>query len=300
MQQAHIPGSFRCEGRAWVEDAAVTAKAVTTSEVAEESRCGAPDGGTMEDARGYFEFLSRLGLTKHIGSMEATRQLLELTRIQPGQLVLDVGCGAGATPVFLARDLRCEVVAVDLLPGMIKQARQRAAATGVGKSVALAAADARRLPFPDGTFDAVMMESLNVFFEEKVKAIREYARVTKRGGYVGMTEMTWLAEPSPEKKAYYRQTVYADSLQADEWLSLLKEAGLKDVEGHAEAVDMAQEARGRIQRYGCSGIAHVLLNVLRTILKDRSSRAFLGSVTRSMPRDMMEDTGYGVYAGRVI
>ena len=251
----------------------------------------------MEGARDYFEFLAKLGLTKHIGSMEATRQLIELAHIEPGQLVLDVGCGAGATPVYVARRLACVVVGVDLLPEMIQQARRRVPPE-LEKSVRFGAADARRLPFPDETFDAVITESLNVFFEDKVEAIREYARVTIRGGYVGMTEMTWLAEPSAEKRAYYRRTVYADTLQAHEWLTLLKEAGLRDVEGHAMSADMAQEARGRIQRYGCSGIARVVVNALTTILRDRGSRAFLRSVTASMPRDMMKDTGYGVYVGR--
>lgn len=252
----------------------------------------------MNEARDYFEFLAKLGLTKHIGSMEATRQLIELTHIELGQLVLDVGCGAGATPIHLARKLDCDVVAADLLPQMVRQARARAAAEGVGDRIRLSGADARRLPFRDETFDAVITESVNVFFDDKGEAIREYARVTKRGGYVGITEMTWLAEPSDEKRSYYRRTVYADTLQAHEWLAVLKEAGLNDVEGHAEAADLTQEARGRIQRYGCSGIVRVLLNALSVIFKDRASRAFLGSVTKSIPRDMMKDTGYGVYAGR--
>jgi ubiquinone/menaquinone biosynthesis C-methylase UbiE len=252
----------------------------------------------LNDPKDYFDFLAKLGLTKHLGSMEATRQLVELAHIQPGQLILDVGCGAGATPVHLAKRLDCSAVAVDLLPTMVKQARRRVAAEGLGASVRLAAADARWLPFRDETFDAVITESVNVFFEDKVRAIREYARVTKPGGYVGITEMTWLAEPSEEKKAYYRRTVYADALQADEWIALLKEAGLEDVKGHAEPVDMAKEGRGRLQRYGCSGFVRVLLNFLVTLFRDRESRAFLGSTTRSIPRDMIKDTGYGVYAGR--
>lgn len=48
----------------------------------------------MDDVRGYFEFLAGLGMTKHVGSMPATRQLVELCRLKAGQLVLVVGCGA--------------------------------------------------------------------------------------------------------------------------------------------------------------------------------------------------------------
>lgn len=252
----------------------------------------------LNDARAYFEFLARLGLTKHLGSMDATRRLIELAHIGEGDRVLDVGTGVGATPVYLAKDLGCRVVAVDLLEGMIQQARERAAADWARKRIAFAVADARRLPFPDGHFGAVIMESLNVFFDEKLAAIREYARVVRRGGYVGMTEMTWLSSPSPEKEAYYRRTVYADALPAEGWIELLGEAGLQDVVGQVEAVEIAREGRGRLERYGCRGFVKVLLRALTTILRDPASRELLTDVTRSLPQDMMQDMGYGVYVGQ--
>jgi SAM-dependent methyltransferase len=253
---------------------------------------------SLDDAQHYFEFLANLGLTKHIGSMEATRQLVDLCHIGSGDHVLDVGTGVGATPPYLVRALDCRVVAVDLLESMVRQSRERARARGVEARVAFAAADARSLPFADDLFDVVIMESLNAFFEDKVDAMREYARVTRPGGCVGMTEMTWLSPPSPETAAYYKRTVYADALQAERWIELLEEAGLQDVTGHAQPVDLPSEGKGRIERYGCRGFLGVLLRTVRTVFKDRASRAFLKDVTQSIPRDIMGDMGYGVYAGR--
>jgi SAM-dependent methyltransferase len=252
----------------------------------------------LENARRYFEFLANLGLTKHLGSMEATRQLIELARIAHGDYVLDVGTGVGATPVYLAKTIDCRVVGVDLLERMIEQSYERAAAHGVEGRVALAVADARRLPLADDLYDAVIMESLNVFFEDKLAAVREYVRVTRPGGYVGMSEMTWLSPPSPETAEYYRRTVYADALQAEGWIKLLQDAGLEDVVGHARPVDIPREGRGRLQRYGCRGFASVLLRILTVVFRDPASRAFLKDVTRTLPRDMMGDVGYGIYAGR--
>ena len=257
-------------------------------------------GGRMslDGMRGYLEFLASLGMTKHPGSMEATRRLVALCQIHSGQLVLDVGTGVGATPVYLVREVGCCVVGVDLLERMVQQARERARGNRVEGRAVFAASEARRLPFRDGTFDAVIMESLNVFFEDKLSAIREYARVTRRGGSVGMSELTWLREPSAEQAAYYRRTVYADTLQPEGWLALLEEAGLVEVAGHAEPIDMPQESRGRLQRYGCSGLVRVMVNAVTTMVKDRSSRAFVADVSRSLPRNYMEGVGYGVYAGR--
>lgn len=250
------------------------------------------------DARGYFEYLASLGFTKHIGSIEATRRLVELGHIERGDLVLEVGCGVGATPVYLAKKEGARVIGVDLLEGMVRQARARVRADGVAGQVLLAAADARRLPFADNVFDAVIMESLNVFFEDKAGAMREYVRVTRPTGYVGITEMTWLQPPDPERAAYYRRLVYADSLEAEGWIELMEEAGLRDVVGRSQPVNIPQESMGRFERYGCRGIARAMVRALRGVLRDRSSREFLRDVTRSMPKDVLRDIGFGVFAGR--
>jgi cyclopropane fatty-acyl-phospholipid synthase-like methyltransferase len=68
---------------------------------------------SSDDAKRYFAFLAQLGFTKHIGSMQATRELIELCHIQRGAHVLDVGCGVGATPRYLAEELGCRVIGVD-------------------------------------------------------------------------------------------------------------------------------------------------------------------------------------------
>jgi SAM-dependent methyltransferase len=250
------------------------------------------------EARGYFEFLAKLGLTKHLGSMEATRKLIALCHIDGDRHVLDVGCGVGATPCYLAKKVGCRVTGVDLLEKMIAQSRERARGEGVEGRTAFAVADARRLPFEDGHFDAVVAESVNVFFDDKREAVREYARVTKPGGYVGITEMTWLRPVAPEVKAYYKRVVHADALEAQGWLALLKEAGLQDVVGDAHQVEIPREGKGRFERYGCRGITKVLLKTLTVFFKDRASREFLKDVTGSLPKDLLGDMGYGVYAGQ--
>src|SRR5437899_405697 len=69
-----------------------------------------------------------------------------------GKSVLDYGCGHGMAAVVLAR-AGATVTALDLSPGYVNEARQRAAANGV--TVTCTAADGEELPFPDAAFDAV-------------------------------------------------------------------------------------------------------------------------------------------------
>jgi ubiquinone/menaquinone biosynthesis C-methylase UbiE len=253
---------------------------------------------SSEAARYYFDLVAEAGLTKHYGSMEATRELIALCHIGEGQYVLDVGCGVGATPVYLAKTVGCRVVGVDLLEKMVQQSHERARAECVEDRIELRVADARQLPFDDDLFDAVISESVNVFFEDKLEAMREYVRVTKPGGYVGTTEMTWLKPPSAELERLFREAVYAQAHEAHGWTQLLKEAGLKDVVGRAHQIDAALETQGRIERYGRMGMAKAVLRILVTFFKDRRSRGFLKDMVGGVSRDLLQVVGYGVYAGR--
>jgi ubiquinone/menaquinone biosynthesis C-methylase UbiE len=102
---------------------------------------------------------------------------------------------------------------VDLLATMIDQSRERAQAEGAQDRVESRVADARRLSFEDNLFDAVIMQSVNVFFDDKSQAMRECVRGARPGGYVGMTEVTWLKPRSPELEDTFRRMVYAQALQ---------------------------------------------------------------------------------------
>jgi ubiquinone/menaquinone biosynthesis C-methylase UbiE len=256
------------------------------------------DSVSSEIARDYFEFIADLGMTEHYGSMEATRELVELCRIGDGQYVLDVGCGVGATPCYLAKAVDCRVVGVDLLEKMIEQSKEMAEAEGVEDRVEFRVADARKLPFEDNLFDAVIMESVNIFFDDKSQAMREYIRVAKPRGYVGMTEMTWLKPPSCELEDAFKRMVYGQALDASGWKNLMEKAGLMNVVGSAHRIDISLESKGRFERYGRWGIMKVMLKMLVMIFSDQRSRRFMKDGVGAVSKDLLDKVGYGVYAGR--
>jgi ubiquinone/menaquinone biosynthesis C-methylase UbiE len=79
-----------------------------------------------------------------------------LPYLRPGMRLLDLGCGPGSITLGLAEAVAPgEVVGVDLQPSQVAQAQALSAARGV-KNVRFEVADVYRLPFPDGSFDAVL------------------------------------------------------------------------------------------------------------------------------------------------
>jgi arsenite methyltransferase len=103
------------------------------------------------------------GLTEHLGGLDATERLLQQCPLTAGLQVLDVGCGTGYTAVHLAESYGARVVALDLNPRSLAEARKRAAKDGSHEQIRVVQADAHELPFRSSTFDVAIVESVLVF-----------------------------------------------------------------------------------------------------------------------------------------
>jgi ubiquinone/menaquinone biosynthesis C-methylase UbiE len=257
----------------------------------------------MKHTDSFFDFAAQIGITKHLGGQEATRELIDRTRITPLSYVLDVGCGVGTSACHLAKCMGCKVMGVDINPRMVERARERAKKMKISHLVEFQPADAVDLPFPEDTFNAVITESVTAFPDDKAKAIREYFRVTKPGGYVGLNESTWLKTPVPDEiRAWASQDLGANvsPLTPEEWVRLMKEAGLIDIFQRTSTISTREESRGILERYGWCGFLGSLVRAFSLYLRNPAYREFLGSIREEglTPPHLEEYFGFGIYIGK--
>jgi ubiquinone/menaquinone biosynthesis C-methylase UbiE len=119
---------------------------------------------------------------------------LDPLRVQPGQRVLELGCGAGGALVALAAAVGpagC-VVGLDLSPGMIRQASARLHRAGLADRAELLVGDAASVPRPDGSFDALFMAfALELFDTPEIPLVlAECRRVLRPGGRIGVVSLS--------------------------------------------------------------------------------------------------------------
>ncbi|MBU0494205.1 MAG: methyltransferase domain-containing protein [Chloroflexi bacterium] len=153
------------------------------------------------------------------------------------------------------------------------------------------------LPFAADRFDLVFIESVLVFVADKLRAIRECVRVTKPGGYVGLSEAYWTQEPTPEMVAQIRGAVGTAVPTIETWRSLWEASGLQDRVIRMHPIDSRKELRDRLRWVGWRWILKAWGRGLRLYITKPAVRQSIKEMFDT-PAEVMEWVGYGLFVGR--
>lgn len=155
---------------------------------------GAPEETSSERKRHALELFA--GLPRRYDRMGALlsfgqdprwrRALVAAIAPRPRERVLDVATGTGMVAVALARR-GASVVGLDQSEQMLDAARARTAG-GPAAAIELVHGEAERLPFEDGSFDALTFTYLLRYVDDPAATLRELARVVRPGGRIGSIE----------------------------------------------------------------------------------------------------------------
>jgi len=235
---------------------------------------------------------SATGSTEHLGGPPATRHLLERCRVSTNNTVLDLGCGTGVTASACARQYAARVVGLDLHPTALAQARQRLKQADLSERVGLVRADVHRLPLRSQTFDVVLAESVLVFCRAS-EVTAEACRVLRRGGSLGLNELTFRRPPPGDLSDLLANDLSINARDSAGWCQVLRQAGLVDIVAETRPYRLAEQLAGHIDADGWLGYVRAAVRGLRDV---RVSRLFVSRRMLRAAREFLPYVGYGLYA----
>lgn len=163
--------------------------------------------------------------------------------MKPGDVVLDLGSGAGADLFLAAKKVgpAGRVIGVDMTDEMIAKARENIKASGL-PNVEVRKGIIEALPVESGSVDWVISNCVINLSPEKEKVFREIERVLRPGGQMFISDIVTddLPEEVLEDRSLYSACV-AGAISEDQYLAGLRAVGLSDVEVRGRFVfDSAQ------------------------------------------------------------
>jgi ubiquinone/menaquinone biosynthesis C-methylase UbiE len=184
----------------------------------------------MEGMEIFFEIHHGL-LRQGPGSFASTRKALSLLKELPTRpCILDVGCGPGMQTLDLARLTDGTIVAVDNHQPFLDQLDERAAAEGVSSRIETVNGDMNDLGFENQTFDLIWAEG-SIYIMGFENGLRSWRPLAKPGGYLGVTEASWLKADVPANVRQFWDEAYPAIQGISDNLDVIRRADYKAV-GH--------------------------------------------------------------------
>jgi arsenite methyltransferase len=155
-----------------------------------------------------------------------------MASLRPGEVVLDIGSGAGIDVFYAARRVGPggRALGLDMTPAMIERARRSAAEAGL-ENVEFRLGQAEAMPVEDGTVDVILSNCVINLAEDKGRVFEEAHRVLRDGGRLSISDM--VTGGSLPMSLRSDAAVWADcihgALPEQEYLDLVRQAGFVDV-----------------------------------------------------------------------
>ncbi len=173
----------------------------------------------------YFSSIERQGP----GSPEATIQALGfIENLTDNSRIADIGCGTGGQTMVLAQHTRGSITGVDLFPAFIDIFNANVASHDLQDRLKGVVGSMDDLNFSLEELDLIWSEGAiyNIGYD---RGLKEWKKFLKDGGYIAVTEVSWLTDERPEEVEKYWLDAYAEIDTIPNKVNQLQKAGYMPV-----------------------------------------------------------------------
>ena len=212
-------------------------------------------------------FLARLGKTRlRPGGRKATEWLIASGDFNKDKKILEVACNMCTTAIGLAQKFGCKIEGVDLDEAALEKARANIAMHGLQDKIHVQRANAMVLPFEDESFDIVINEAMLTMLpvQAKMKAVAEYFRVLKPGGFLLTHDVMLTTEDSEAVLQQLREAINitVTPLTKQGWKNVFLDCGFRNVETYNGDMTLLSPS-GMLYDEGVLGTLKIIKNALK-------------------------------------
>lgn len=138
--------------------------------------------------------------------------------------IADIGCGSGGQTITLAQNINGQITAVDLFPEFLNELNERSKKLGLTDKIKTLEKSMDDLPFSAEEFDIIWSEGAiyNVGFENGIRKWKDYLKI---GGYLSVSEITWITNSRPKEIEEFWTKEYPEVDKASNKIKLLENNG---------------------------------------------------------------------------
>ncbi|MFA5729930.1 MAG: arsenite methyltransferase [Candidatus Paceibacterota bacterium] len=190
--------------------------------------CGCSNAKNISKSIGYSEEELKIVGEANLGL--GCGNPLAFGKIKEGDIVLDLGSGAGIDAILAAKRVgeKGKVIGVDMTEEMIEKAKENAKKQNV-TNIEFLLGEIENLPLKDNSVDTIITNCVINLTPDKVKTFKEAYRVLKPGGKIYLSDIVLLEELSEEQRNDKDLLCgcVAGALLKDDYLDKIKSAGFK-------------------------------------------------------------------------
>jgi ubiquinone/menaquinone biosynthesis C-methylase UbiE len=211
------------------------------SSPATDSGCGDPITSNLYDASQAGQ-IPEEALLASLGCGNPTA----LAKLNPGEVVLDLGSGGGIDVLLSAKrvGLTGKAYGLDMTDEMLRLANENKRRAGVD-NVEFLKGEIEQIPLPDNSVDVIISNCVINLSADKDRVLREAFRVLKPGGRFAVSDVVTRGEMLPEirKNVLLWVGCVAGALEENEYRNKLKSAGFEQIELEPTRVYRIEDAR---------------------------------------------------------
>ena len=221
---------------------------IPTGQTIAEAGCCQADGPDCGCSGSYsLDELQEIGLSEAVSLGCANPTML--AQLSPGQIVLDLGSGAGLDVLLSARRVAPQghAYGVDMTDEMLELANGNAKKSGVTNASFLKGT-IENVPLPDASVDVVISNCVINLAEDKGAVIKEAFRVLRPGGLFAVADMVELEtlDPVIKKNLDAWAGCLSGTIPIDEYRAKLIDAGFQDPDFQVHATESMPGVDGKI------------------------------------------------------